>query len=269
MKRLSQDRIRAFRRKIFRFYRKHGRHLPFRATTNPYRIAVAEIMLQQTQVERVIPKYKAWIHLWPDWESLAKATTRELLAAWSGLGYNRRAIYLGRLAQAVVERYDGRLPRDPTILQTLPGLGPYAANAILIFAFNEPCIAIDTNIRRVLIHELGLAPDISRKDMAEVARRLLPRGRSRDWHNALMDYSRLRLPKRLATVRPLSRQTPFAGSLRQVRGEIIRRLTGQGRISLERLARETGRTMADVMRAAAGLEKDGLVQVSKKFVRLV
>ncbi len=130
---LTSKQITAFRRKILRFFRQHRRDLPFRKTTDPYRITVAEIMLQQTQVDRVVPKYRRWITKWPTWKKLAMATERELLTMWSGLGYNRRALYLGRLAEVVQTQYAGRLPEDPTELTKLPGIGPYTARAILIF----------------------------------------------------------------------------------------------------------------------------------------
>jgi len=265
---LSPAQITSFRRKILAFYRKHGRVLPFRETKNPYNIAIAEIMLQQTQVERVIPKYLAWIDRWPDWQKLAEASRQELLTMWSGLGYNRRALYLGDMARAIVERFGGTLPSSPEELRMLPGIGPYTANAILIFAFNFPLITIDTNIRRVLIHELELPVNISRKDLEDVARTILPSRRARDWHNALMDYSRLALPKQIKEIRPLSRQKPFAGSIRQIRGEIVRRLTKRKRISIDVLVREMERSRVDILTAADNLAKEGMVRVGSTFISL-
>ncbi len=265
---VTSKKVAAFRRKILRFYRCHGRDLPFRRTTDPYRIAVAEIMLQQTQVDRVILKYQSWIKKWPSWEELAAASDRELLAMWSGLGYNRRALFLGRLARAVVTGYGGTLPEDPAGLMTLPGIGPYTARAILIFAFNRPLVAIDTNIRRVLIHEFGLPASIPQTQIETLAQRLLPRKRSREWHNALMDYGRLALPSRISAIPPVSKQTRFAGSRRQIRGEIIRRLTAQSRVSFRIIARDLGRTLADVRAAAWTLEQEGTAVLTEHSVRL-
>lgn len=225
-------------------------------------------MLQQTQVARVLPKYKAWITRWPTWKALAKAGRRELLREWSGLGYNRRAIYLGLLAKIVVGRFDGRLSDDPNVLKTLPGIGPYTANAILIFAFNRPLVTIDTNIRRVLIHEFDLSTGTSRNDLERLAIRLLPGGRARDWHNALMDYGRLALPAQMPDIPPVARQSKFKGSRRQIRGEIIRRLTTARRVSIYRIARETGRSIPDVRDAAHSLEKDKLVIVDGRLISL-
>lgn len=258
-----------FRRKIFRFYDRHGRKsLPFRLTIDPYAIAVSEIMLQQTQVERVVPKYQDWIERWPDWKALAAATPQQLLAAWSGLGYNRRAIYLGRMAQAVVSEHEGRLPESLDELVKLPGIGPYTSRAILIFAFNKPLATVDTNIRRVLIHELDLPHSISPGELQQVADDLLPKHRSREWHYALMDYSRGGLPYTETSVRPLTTQSKFEGSIRQIRGEIIRRLTAQSSVRLGTIARTLGRDMADVEKAVIGLEKDGMIVRRGTTVRL-
>ncbi len=265
---LSAKRIAAFRRKIRTFYARHRRRLPFRDTADPYRIVVAEFMLQQTQVERVVPKYEAWLERWPTWGALAAASRRELLSMWSGLGYNRRALYLGRLAKIIIDRYDGRLPDDPAVLQTLPGIGPYTAHAVLIFAFNKPLVTIDTNIRRVLIHEFGLSPEATQDELEHLARQLLPRGRSRDWHNALMDYSRLALPGRLPNAPPVGRQKPFHGSRRQIRGEIIRRLTVSSRVAIDRIARDMKRSTREVLEAAETLRREGLVKIGKRFITL-
>jgi A/G-specific adenine glycosylase len=225
-------------------------------------------MLQQTQVERVIDKYEAWLKKWPSWHVLAKATDRELLAAWSGLGYNRRALNLGRLAKEVVSGFDGELPREPEQLLSLPGIGPYTAHAILIFAFNQPLVTIDTNIRKVLLHELGYPASISKENLEALALAVLPRKRSRDWHNALMDYSRLVLPKQIKTIPPLSSQSRFQGSLRQIRGEIVRQLVTRNRVTVAAIAGSLDRSEDDVIKAALGLQKDGMVQFTGKTIRL-
>lgn len=258
----------SFRRKIRAFYREHGRSLPFRQTRDPYRIAVAEIMLQQTQVERVVPRYDSWIARWPAWSALAEASSRQLLAAWSGLGYNRRALFLREMARVVIARHGGILPDDPAALIRLPGIGPYTSRAIPIFAYNKPFVAVDINIRRVLIHELQLPPSTTPRQLESVALQLLPRKQAREWHYALMDYSALALPRQLGTVRPLARQKAFDGSIRQIRGEIIRRLTTRRQLRTGTIARVLSRSAAEVERAVAGLEKDGLVVRKAKTVYL-
>jgi A/G-specific adenine glycosylase len=260
--------IKAFQKRILRFYGAHGRDLPWRKSTDPYAITVSEIMLQQTQVERVADKYQAWLKQWPNWQKLAKATDRELLAAWSGLGYNRRALNLGKLAREVVTQFDGELPRDPEQLLTLPGIGPYTAHAILIFAFNRPLVTIDTNIRKVLLHELGYPASISKENLEALALAVLPRRRSRDWHNALMDFSRLVLPKQIKSIPPISKQSRFQGSLRQIRGEIVRQLITRNKVTISVIAKALKRTEEDVIKAAQGLEKDGMVLFTGKTIRL-
>jgi A/G-specific adenine glycosylase len=266
--RLTPGQITAFRRKILSFYRRHGRKLPFRQTTDPYCITVAEIMLQQTQVDRVVPKYEAWVARWPDWESLAGAANRQLLTMWSGLGYNRRALNLGALARNVIHDYHGRLPDDPRLLQTLPGIGPYTAHAILIFAFNRPLVTIDTNIRRVLVHSFELPPSVTRQQLQQLAEKLLPRRRARDWHNALMDYASLALPHRLPGVPARGRQPRFEGSRRQVRGEIIRQLTKHRSVAVTTIAHRLDRSVAEVEAAAAALVAEGMVVRRGRFLHL-
>lgn len=262
--------VRAFRRKILDFYRKHGRHdLPFRLTTDPYQVLVAEIMLQQTQVERVLGKYEEWIERWPDVYSLAGATARQVLTAWSGLGYNRRALNLYQAAREVVLEYDGLMPETPEELQELPGIGPYTAHAVAIFAFNAPTVTIDANIRRVLLHEFNWPADTPDANLHELATLLLPPERSRDWHNALMDYSRLALPRRMAHIPPKSRQSQFEGSVRQVRGEIIRRLTTRSYTTIDAVARVMDCPTDKVHRAARALEHEGTVALSGNRIKLL
>ncbi len=153
MKRLTAAQIHCFRKKINNHYDQNGRDLPWRRTRNPYRILVSEIMLQQTQVERVIEKYAVFIKTFPDFPSLAEAPLHTLLTVWQGLGYNRRALALRACAQKVVAEHQGKLPKEPEKLLALPGIGKYTAGAVAAFAFNEPIVFMDTNIRRVYIHE--------------------------------------------------------------------------------------------------------------------
>ncbi|MDD2473486.1 MAG: A/G-specific adenine glycosylase, partial [Methanoculleus sp.] len=137
---------------ILSHYRAHGRDLPWRQTTDPYRILVSEIMLQQTQVERVAVKYPEFIEQFPNFESLARAPKSEVLRVWQGMGYNRRAIALQKAAERVVEENGGRLPADVEALAALPGIGKATASAIVAYAFNMPVVYIETNIRRIFIH---------------------------------------------------------------------------------------------------------------------
>lgn len=258
----------ALQKKILRWYSRHGRILPFRKTHDPYRIAVAEIMLQQTQVDRVIPFYERWIKELPNWQSLAKASTQKVLTLWSGLGYNRRALYLRNMAQNIMTRHNGKLPKNPAQLLELPGIGPYAARSILIFAFNAPLVTIDTNIRKVLMHELKLPPRTSMQKLELVAHDILPRGRSRDWHNALMDWAVAKYPKQHPKIKPLSRQSRFQGSLRQIRGTIIRELTQSRKTTIGQIQRLTGRTKSDIQAACATLMRDNLIRKVGNYYQL-
>lgn len=268
MTKISKQTVIPLQRKILRFYSLHKRDLPFRKTTDPYRITVSEIMLQQTQVDRVVPKYLAWIRMWPTWKALSRATTKQILTMWSGLGYNRRALNLWKLAHVVMNEYHGKLPETPEELMKLPGIGPYTSRAILIFAFNKPLITIDTNIRRVILHELNLPASTTATRLEEIAYQLLPKRRSRDWHNALMDYSRLSLPSRIERIPALTKQSSFEGSLRQIRGEIIRQLIQHKHITVQSIMVKTGRSEKDVRAAAQGLVKDGLVRITTTYLSL-
>lgn len=226
-------------------------------------------MLQQTQVERVVPKYLEWIHRWPSWQTLSLSSRREVLAAWSGLGYNRRAIYLRESAKKVVSEYGGQLPDSPEELIKFPGIGRYTSRAILIFARNRPLAAVDTNIRRVLIHELKLPASVSIGKIEQIALKVLPVRRSRIWHYALMDYGALVLPRQIKRIQPLSRQSRFEGSLRQIRGEIIRQLTQKSRVRLSTIANVLARSEQDVLKAAEALARDGLVKIQGMYVSLL
>ncbi|MEI8032546.1 MAG: Fe-S cluster assembly protein HesB [Chlorobiaceae bacterium] len=219
----AQD-INTFRSRILEFYDCNRRVFPWRQTVDRYAVMVSEIMLQQTQAERVVPKFEAWLLRFPDPESLAAAPLRDVLFFWSGLGYNSRALRLQRAAATIVERYGGEVPPDPEELITLPGIGEYTSRSIPVFADNLDIAAIDTNIRRILIHEFALREDISPRELRGVAEEVLPPGRSRDWHNALMDYGSLELTSRRSGIRPLTKQSSFKGSKRWYRGRLIREL---------------------------------------------
>jgi A/G-specific adenine glycosylase len=171
-----------------------GRDLPWRHTRDPYRIMVSEIMLQQTQVDRVIPKYHAFLAAFPTLEALAAAPTAEVIRAWSGLGYNRRAVNMQRTARAVLEEHGGQFPRDLPALLRLPGIGPYTAGAIACFAFEQDVGFMDTNIRRVVQRlfvgpeEAGLAGEVQLQALAQAA---VPGGRGWHWNQAIMELGAL------------------------------------------------------------------------------
>jgi A/G-specific adenine glycosylase len=262
----STRRTRTLQKRLLAWYEENRRDLPWRRTTDPYAILVSEVMLQQTQVPRVAPRFVEWLAAWPDLESLAAATLADVLRRWQGLGYNNRARRLQECAAAAVAAAPaGRraeLPRTPDGLRALPGIGPYTARAVLIFAYNDDLAAVDANVRRVFTHELGLPEDLGDKELQAVAEAVLPRGRSRDWHNALMDYGSLVLTARSTGITSRSRQGTFEGSRRQKRAHLLRRLLHDGPQPLEGLARSLGLSPDEAADIVSLLRRDGLVTES-------
>ncbi|MBS3749846.1 MAG: Fe-S cluster assembly protein HesB [Candidatus Thermoplasmatota archaeon] len=219
----EQD-IKKFQHKVFHFYEEYKRDLPWRKTNDAYKILVSEFMLQQTQVSRVINYYTRWMNTWPTVHSLANETYKNVLQAWMGLGYNRRAMYLHNTANIIVDEFDGDVLSAVNHYEKLPGIGLYTAKAIQIFAANADIATVDTNIRRILINEFDLDESISDKELFQLAKQCLPKGKSRNWHNALMDYGALHLTSRKTGIKPKTQQSNFQGSDRQIRGKILRLL---------------------------------------------
>lgn len=193
---VSANKKRAFREKLVQWYKVHGRDLPWRRTHDPYTILVSEVMLQQTQVDRVIPKFEHWMKQFPTVEALTTAAQRDIIAAWQGLGYNRRALFLQRCAQAVVERYNGQFPQTREELLKLPGIGPYTAGALLSFAFHKGEPIVDTNVVRVLGRVfLGYQqlPSTPEEVVWSLSQSLVPKRASGDidaytFNQAIMDF---------------------------------------------------------------------------------
>lgn len=182
-------RRRLFQRRLLAWYRRHRRDLPWRRTRNPYHILVSEIMLQQTQVDRVVPKYKEWLTRYPSVESLARAGAGEVREAWYPLGYNIRPVRLRDIARASVRRHRGKIPRTREELLALKGIGPYTAGAVLSFAYRRDAPILDTNVRRVLRRVfLGDAAAAADGLLWGLSAALLPRGKAYDFNQALMDF---------------------------------------------------------------------------------
>ncbi|KKU53341.1 MAG: hypothetical protein A3G60_03455 [Candidatus Ryanbacteria bacterium RIFCSPLOWO2_12_FULL_47_9c] len=232
-----------FRSHILAWYKQYGRHdLPWRKTRDPYKILVSEVMLQQTQTDRVKEKYKLFLTKFPTVTSLARAPTRTVLAAWSGLGYNRRALYLHRATQKIARDFHGRFPQTPEMLEMLPGVGPYTARAVCAFAWNKPEIFIETNIRRVFIYfhfkNRARVPD---SDILPMIARTLDHTNPRCWYWALMDYGAgalKEIPNPNRKSRHYTRQSRFEGSQRYARAKILQFV----------LAHPHGVLVADVIR---------------------
>ncbi|MBI2146756.1 A/G-specific adenine glycosylase [Candidatus Woesearchaeota archaeon] len=182
---------------ILNWYASNKRALPWRSNPTPYHVLISEIMLQQTQVPRVIEKFKEFITLFPTLQHLAHASKAEVIHAWSGLGYNRRALLLHQFAKVVVAKHQGIIPKTVAELQHLPGIGPYTTGAILSFAYNLPAPAVDVNVRRMYQRyfnglDQGLPMGVAEeKKLYALVKSTIPDHKSREFHNALMDFGSL------------------------------------------------------------------------------
>lgn len=205
------------------------RDMPWRADTRPYYVMVSEIMLQQTQVDRVIPKFEAFIERFPSVEALSEASLAEVLQLWSGLGYNRRAKFLHEAAQKIVSEYEGVFPETHEELIRLPGIGVNTAGAILAYSFNKPAIFIETNIRTVYFYHFFLEKEeVSDVELRAVVEATIDTEHPREWYWALMDYGSYLKRQGIGQnnkSRHYKKQSPLKGSVREVRGQILKLLT--------------------------------------------
>jgi A/G-specific adenine glycosylase len=233
-----------FRNRIYLFYRNNRRDLPWRNTHDPYRILVSEMMLQQTQVKRVLEVYPRFIEKFPDFAALNAAPVKDLLRVWQGLGYNRRALALKKTASRIINEWNGILPDDEKILCSLPGIGKATSAAVQAFAFGKPSLLIETNIRRVFIHCYFLdSPLVSDREILPLIKETIDHENPRDWYYALMDYGSYlgktrENPNRRS--RQYKKQSPFEGSTRQVRGRILSYLITNGNTLKTELCEELG-----------------------------
>ncbi len=214
---LYDDAIAQFQHHILSWYDTFKRDLPWRGDPDPYHILVSEVMLQQTQVDRVVPKYLSFLERFPTLKDLAEASTADVLRQWQGLGYNRRALNLKRAAEAAMREHGGQLPGTVDQLEALPGIGKYTARAVASFAFGLQVPVVDTNVKRVLSDFVGR--DLTDRETWRLAERVLPEGRAADWNQALMDYGAL--VKRATPRRSARPAEPFASTNRFWRGRIV------------------------------------------------
>ena len=262
--RLTEAGVRAFRKKVYDCCNKEGRDFPWRKRLTPYRVVVSEIMLHQTQVARVKEKYGEFLAAFPDFPALAKAPLSKLLRVWSGMGYNRRALLLRSLAQRVMEKHRGRLPRDPEKLMALRGVGRYTAGAVLAFAFNKPAVFMDTNIRRVYIHEFFHDREkVHDSQLIPLVERTMDAAAPRKWFNALMDYGAMLKrgganPNRKSA--HYTRQAAFENSNRQVRGRIVKVLVEESPLTIDGIVRKTGMDEERVREQIAKLTQEGFIR---------
>lgn len=235
------------------------RDMPWRQDTQPYYVLVSELMLQQTQVERVKPKFTAFIEAFPDERALASASLAEVLVLWQGLGYNRRAKFLHEAAKSVVIR--GAFPSTEKDLLALPGVGKNTAGAIRAYAYNQPALFIETNVRTVYFHHFFADGElVDDRQIMSLLEATLDKEAPREFYWALMDYGTYLKRSgvgRITQSRHYKKQSALKGSVREVRGQIIRQLTVQD-LSLEQLKKEVDHDMR-FMPALEGLVRDGLV----------
>ena len=293
---LPPDKVQRIRGDLLRWFRDVQRDLPWRRTRDPYAILVSEVMLQQTQVDRVLPYYARFLERFPTAHALAEAPVAEVIKLWSGLGYNRRAVNLQRTAQVVVAEHGGQFPSDPVALRKLPGLGPYTAGAVAAFAFERDVVFLDTNMRRVITRLVFGADSVPEADVLAAAQDLLPPGHGWEWNQALIEFGALQCTARrpACIVCPLSdqcaafpqiqtslieartRKRPaerFETSSRYYRGRIVERLrelpagADQG-VPLATLGSELREDFSEsdlpwLVGLVQGLQRDGLAAIAE------
>lgn len=299
---MQELQIQIIRQKILRWYRQNKRDLPWRRTSDPYAILVSEVMLQQTQVDRVIPKYNEFLKRFPSIETLANASLGDVLRIWSGLGYNRRAKYLKEMAEMVQNGYKGHIPDTYDELRKLPGVGDYTANAVLCFAFKKKAPAVDTNVKNVIEQEFNCDANLrmhtndtnkthshhshgdshhshrltrSKKEtplslnhIKNILLHLMPTDNPDEFLHALMDYSAMTLSR---PERKKDNSVPFKQSNRYLRGRIMKRMTDRPyrlETLISSIQEETQRSHGDIVRALDGLLKEHLITQSQGLLQL-
>ena len=263
--------ISEFRRMVLQHYRESGRDMAWRNTSDPYKILVSEIMLQQTQVERVTAKYPDFIRAFPDFATLANAPFREVLTIWQGMGYNRRAIALQKCAIRVMDECHGILPADVDILTTFPGIGKATASSIAAFAFNTPVVFIETNIRRVFIHFFFSGTEtVNDVQILTLVEKSLYRENPRVWYWALMDLGaalKKTVPNPNRRSVHYTKQAPFSGSDREIRGTILKMLLAKKYLGEDEVVAHFNEDTQRIRGILRMLEAEGFIKFQgNKFV---
>ncbi len=272
---LTPELVDQFRSAVYEYYENNRRVFSWRENISSYRVVVSEVMLQQTQTDRVAQKFDLFIEHFPDFYALAAAPFDQVLRLWKGLGYNRRAQALQKIARCVVDGYGGVLPEDPVVLQTFAGIGAATAASIVTYAFNKPTVFIETNVRTVFIYTFFQPPtgeggvahfndssQIRDKDIAPLVEQTIDCVQPRQWYYALMDYG-VMLKKTVGNVSRLSahytKQSRFEGSDRQIRGQILQVLIDLPGIGDQELRVTIGKDSARVERILGDLFREGFV----------
>lgn len=267
---LTPDVISSFQAVILDYYRVHGRVFPWRETIDPYHILVSEFMLQQTQTSRVVEKYIEFTTAFPDVFQLARSPFHEVLRLWQGLGYNRRALALHKTASEIVDRYDGKVPDDPVLLQQLPGIGEYTASAMMAIAFNKPAVVIDTNIRTVYLYFFFRdVKTIGKSKIVLMIEKTIDRDSPREWYYALFDYgSMLKRDKKDLEAGKRRKQGTFRGSDRELRGTILRLLLDAEVMTEDQLLIRLPSDNERIRRLLTQLHEEGLLEIRNGIVHI-
>jgi len=260
-----------FQEFIFSWWQTNRRDFPWRHTRDPYRITVSEIMLQQTQADRVVLKYTEFLAAYPTVSKLAACPKADVLRIWKGLGYNRRALYLYNIAKIITKVHHNKFPFTEQQLIKLPGVGRYTARATMVFAYGIDVAMVDTNIRKILTHFFYSGRLQKDSVIQKTADMLVPKGKSWEWHQALMDYGAFAF--RTATRPDKKRKAivPFKESDRFFRGrmlDLLRVKRQKGKALIRSMARDFKRPQTDMVRILDALVKDGLAQRRKGLVAL-
>jgi A/G-specific adenine glycosylase len=256
--------LQLFKNGVWQYYAENKRSFPWRDTYNPYFITVSEIMLQQTQTDRVLPKYEAFIHTFPTVEALAVASLSDVLAQWQGLGYNRRGMFLKKLGEDVVSRFHGLFPHTIADLDSLPGIGYATACAIAAYAYQQPTVFIETNIRTVFIHHFFAESEpVTDAQIMPLVERAVDHDNPREWYYALMDYG-VYLKKMHANPSRKSahytKQSKFTGSDRQLRGKLLRYMLKNKEVDRDTLYADFASEHLRIDRVLSGMVKDGMLK---------
>ncbi len=262
-----------FQELIYTFYEISGREFPFRTNITPYNVLISEIMLQQTQTTRVSEKFVNFIRKFPDFQTLSKTPLEEILKEWQGLGYNRRAIALKKIAEIVIKSHDGILPNSIEELKSFPQIGHNTASSILTFAFNQPTIFVETNIRTVFIYFFfNDKNNINDKEIILLMEKTFDKRNPRKWCYAVMDYGvmlKKKFPKLNKKSAHYRKQSPFKGSARQIRGKILKMLLEKKTIIKSELMNNLNYNKNDIMnKILLQLKKEGFIELEGDFVKI-
>ena len=269
---VPEELVPEFQKEVYSFYLEHSREMPWRSDPSPYNVLVSEVMLQQTQVPRVLKLFPGFISRFPDFKTLAAAPFADVLATWKGLGYNRRARALMQTSQVITCQMGGILPSDPEVLESFPQIGHATACSIAAFAYEAPVVFVETNIRRVFLYTFFPgARDVNDRDILPMVRDSLDIANPRHWYYALMDLGaviglHVQNPNRRSA--HYMRQKPFSGSDRKIRGRVLSHLLQAGEAAECDLVETTGVPSDRMSRILASLVRDELIKVENGRVSL-